>query len=73
MRLDHPHARINQSLLKSVFRLRIRGDASQPLQNLNIIGKDTPNTVNTLSSVHWEASGTGSSTLNNEEACGVRV
>lgn len=71
MRLDHPHARVNQSLLlKSVFHLRIRGDASQPPQNLNIIGKDTPNTVNELSSVHWEADGKGLSTLNNDEACG---
>jgi hypothetical protein len=72
MRLHHPHARNDQSLyLKSTFYLRIRGDATVPPQHLNIIGKDRRNTVHFTSFVRWEAGGTGSSVLKNEEACGT--
>lgn len=72
MRLDHPHARNDQSLyLKSTFYLRIRGDATVPPAHLNIIGEDTRNTVHFTSFVRWQAGGTGSSVLNNEEACGT--
>jgi hypothetical protein len=72
MRLDHPHARNDQSLfLKSTFYLRIRGDTTVPPAHLNIIGKNRRNTVHFTSFVRWEAGGTGSSVLKNEEACGT--
>ncbi|MBD0255286.1 MAG: IPT/TIG domain-containing protein [Cytophagales bacterium] len=71
MRLEHPHAAKDQSLfLRSTFYLRIRGDTTVPPANLNIIGKNRRNTVHFTSFVRWEAGGTGSSVLNNEEACG---
>ncbi len=71
MTLEHPHARVNQTLhLQSTFHLRIRGDAAVPPTNLEIIGPDHRNTVNFMSYVHWEAGGAGSSVLVNEEACG---
>jgi hypothetical protein len=69
-----PCARIDQTLYhKETIHLRIRGDATVPPDNLQIIGKGTENTVNILSEVHWEAGGRGESVLHNSEACGTET
>jgi hypothetical protein len=73
MRYRRPCARVGQSLFEaSTIYLRIRGDASPPPQNLNLLmGDNNPNTVAFKSYVNWQAGGDGLSSYNNEESCGA--